>query len=290
MFVDIENLKLPPKQYYNKRYETLLCDLSNPVVIDNISQNLATPSVFENYFTQDDLDWIYGYCFSNCTTVRHNDNGTMFVSGNLQGVYNHFKDRINHLLPGADKSPIVGGNYFITPSQYGLHNDSMRRSDWEKSFEEVDKTSPTRKYVPWRNLIIPIFTAPKNISSHAVFFDQRHIDWAHVYHHGMDPNYPPATTYPIIDNYANITFHTQQHIQTQQDNLKPYDQDHYEKYLYYTPYRRLTGLTPQLTCKWTPGCPIVFDAFQLHATNKGTPDTQWTIKMGLLLCFYREVE
>ena len=59
-------------------------------------------------------------------------------------------------LPGADQSPIVGGNYFITPSQYGLHNDSMRRSDWEKSFSDVAKIDPSRKYVPWRNLIIPI--------------------------------------------------------------------------------------------------------------------------------------
>ena len=71
---------------------------------------------------------MYGYAFSRCDTVRHNDNGTMFISGNLQGVYEKFADRINQMVPGAENSPVVGGNFFITPSQYGLHNDSTRES------------------------------------------------------------------------------------------------------------------------------------------------------------------
>ena len=63
----------------------------------------------------------------------------------------------------------------------------------------------------------------------------------------------------------------------------------FDRYLYYTPKRRLTGLTPELTCKWEVGKPIVFDAVQLHATNKGLKDRQWNTKMGLLLTFLREM-
>ena len=74
-----------------------------------------------------------------------------------------------------------------------------------------------------------------------------------------------------------------------EQNLKKYNKEHYDEYLYYTPYRRLTGLSPELTCEWKPRSPIVFDAVQLHATNKGRVDNHWTTKMGLLLTFLRQI-
>jgi hypothetical protein len=98
-------------------------------------------------------------------------------------------------------------------------------------------------------------------------------------------------------------------------NKIEYNREHWSNYLDYTPYTRLTGLTPELTVEWIPGKPFVFDAFQLHATNKGTILKQkiqyqiekengqleneihkknfrasWDIKMGLLLKFLREVK
>jgi len=163
--------------------------------------------MFDEAFTDEEIEWMYGYAFSRCTTVRHNDNGTMFVSGNLQGVYEKFKDKINAMVPGAENSPVVGGNFFITPSQYGLHNDSTRESDWINSLEKTPRDANRRKWVPWRNIIIPLFTAPIDIPSQAVFFDQRHIDFAHVYNHGMKPGQKTATTYPIVDNHQDIIFH-----------------------------------------------------------------------------------
>ena len=60
---------------------------------------------------------------------------------------------------GAENSPVVGGNFFITPSQYGLHNDSTRETDWRNTLDKTPYNSERRKYVPWRNIIIPLFTA-----------------------------------------------------------------------------------------------------------------------------------
>lgn len=276
---------------YKLEYEHWMADLKDPSVIDNIAANFQRAETFNEAFTEKEIEWIYGYAFSRCQTVRHNDNGTMFISGNLQGVYEKFADRINQMVPGAENSPVVGGNFFITPSQYGLHNDSTRETDWIKSLEKTPIDSSKRKYVPWRNIIIPLFTAPNNIESHGVFFDQRHIDYAHVYHHGKKLEQTVATTYPIVDNHADINFHLLNGtIQDKELNLAKYNQDHYDEYLYYTPYRRLTGLSPELTCEWRPRAPIVFDAVQLHATNKGRQDKHWTTKMGLLLTFLREVQ
>ena len=275
---------------YKLEYEHWLANFKDPLVKQNIADNLKSAETFDEAFTEEEMSWIYGYAFSRCKTVRHNDNGTMFVSGNLEGVYEKFADRINQMVPGAENSPVVGGNFFITPSQYGLHNDSTRESDWIKSLEHTPSDSNRRKWVPWRNIIIPIYTAPSNIESHGVFFDQRHIDFAHVYHHGKKPEQKVATTYPIVEDHGNVDFHLLNgSIQNKETNLIKYNTEHHSEYLYYTPHRRLTGLTPELTCEWKPRCPIVFDAWQLHATNKGRKEHHWTTKMGLLLTFLREI-
>lgn len=283
---DIENHK-----NYLLEYEHWMKNLKDPDVVQDMSKNFKKAEYFEEFFTEEEATWMYGYAFSRCQVVRHNDNGTMFISGNLQGVYEKFADRINQILPGADNSPVVGGNFFITPSQYGLHNDSTRESDWIKSLDKTSKDNERRKYVPWRNVIIPLFTAPSNIESHAVFFDQRHVDFAHVYNHGMKPGQETATTYPIVTDHKTIDFHLLDgSVQDRALNVSEYDDEHHEEYLYYTPKRRLSGLTPELTCEWKPRCPIVFDAVQLHATNKGRQDRHWTIKMGLLLTFLRKID
>lgn len=275
---------------YTLEYEHWMANLKDPAVVQNIADNSAIAEVFSKRFDDEDLIWIYGYAFSHCGSVRHNDNGTMFVSTNLQGVYERFKDKIDDMIPGAGNSPVVGGNFFITPSQYGLHNDSTRETDWRNTLIKTPESSDRRKWVPWRNIIIPIYTAPANTESQAVFFNERHIDFAHVYHHGVSDAHKTATTYPIVKDHSTITFHgLDGNPIARERNLTPYDKAHHEEFLYYTPYRRLSGLTPELTCSWDPGCPIVFDAVQLHATNKGTPTKQWNTKMGLLLTFLREI-
>ena len=278
-------------QDYYLNYEHWMANLKDPAVVANMASNFQSAETFDEMFTEDEIKWIYGYAFSRCTTARHNDNGTMFISGNLQGVYEKFKDKINAMVPGADRSPVVGGNFFITPSQYGLHNDSTRQTDWENSLTKTPLDAVTRRWTPWRNMIIPLYTAPTGVQSQGVFFNERHVDFAHVYNHGMKPGHETATTYPVVDNHENVQFHGLDGAAIdRKNNLLKYDEQHHKNYLYYTPYRRLTGLTPELTCEWKPQCPIVFDAVQLHATNKGTPDVQWNTKMGLLLTFLRNID
>ena len=305
---------------YTEPHESWMMDLNDPAVVADIAKHAEPAKVFYDEdlsFNLEELRWLYGYAFSNCLNVRHNANGTIFVSGNLHKIASKFIDRLEKILPGCSESPSVAGNFLITPSQYGLHTDSTRKSDWEISFEKIPKDHPNRRYVPWRNILIPMWigNVPDTVS-HAVFFNQRHIDFAHVYLHGNPLGKATATTYPIVYDHGSIDFYnTDGSMIPRQENLKPYDQDHWKEYLEYTPYKRVTGLTPELTCEWVPGAPFVFDAFQLHATNKGTKVKErykkiplgedgiptaggfvtteretWDVKMGLLLTFLREVK
>lgn len=304
---------------YVEPHESFMMNLKDPYIIKNIAENLAPAQMYtedEVSFDREELKWMYGFAFSQCLNVRHNANGTIFLSGNLHKVAEKFIDKLTKILPGCENSPSVAGNFLITPSQYGLHTDSTRESDWKSSFHKVPIEDPRRQYVPWRNILIPIWigNTPDTVS-HAVFFNQRHIDFAHVYLHGKPYALDPATTYPIVYNHGEIDFHSEDgKIIDRINNYKDYDKNHWQEYLYYTPYKRLTGLTPSLTTEWIPGKPFVFDAFQLHATNKGTKveyrykhtsidqqgnelasrletvHKQWDIKMGLLLTFLREVK
>lgn len=280
---------------YALAYECYMPDLAGEYARDAMRKILEPAIVSQEEFNEEELAWLYAFAFGCCHNVRHNANGTIFVSGNHDLIVTKFADKLERVLPGCTKSPKISGNFFITPSQYGLHNDSTRRTDWENSIVKLAVNSPLRKYTPWRNIIIPLWLARPQIASHGVWFDQRHIDFAHVYNHGEELP-PPATTYPIVTDHATIDFHNQRgELISKEQTAKEYDLDHYNKFLRNTPRSRLRGLSPESTIEWIPGKPIVFDAVQLHATNQGTnlrPSGRtdaWELKMGLLLTFLKEI-
>jgi hypothetical protein len=277
-------------------YECYLPELTSEYARNAMRKIFEPAKISDEEFNEEELSWLYAFAFGCCHNVRHNANGTMFVSGHLDVIVAKFAEKLERVLPGCTKSPKIGGNFFITPSQYGLHNDSTRRIDWENSMVKAPIDSPTRRYVPWRNIIIPLWIARPQIQSHGVWFDQRHIDFAHVYNHGEKVP-PPATTYPVVTDHSTIDFYNQKgELFTKEQNEKAYDGAHHGKYLFHTPRVRLTGLTPETTLEWMPGKPIVFDAVQLHATNLGTnirpsgKQDKWELKMGLLLTFLKEIE
>ena len=280
-------------------YESYMPELSGEYARNAMRKIFEPAVVSDEEFSIEELSWLYAFAFGSCHNVRHNANGTMFISGHHDLIVTKFADKLERILPGCTKSPQISGNYFITPSQYGLHNDSTRRVDWENSMIKAPIDSPLRRYVPWRNIIIPMWVAYPQTVSHGVWFDQRHLDFAHVYNHGQQVQ-PPATTYPVVNDHSTIDFYNQKgELLSKEQSAKIYDAEHFEKYLWHTPRVRLTGLTPESTIEWIPGRPLIFDAVQLHATNPGTAlksnvrgatHEVWNSKMGLLLTFLKEIE
>lgn len=289
MNIDINSVQdLENHKTYTQNYGQYLTNIEDPRVKTDIIKHIRPAESHPEFFTDDEIAWIQGFAFSRCSRLRINPNGTFFVSGNMRGVYEKYADKFEQILPGCGKSPVVKGNYFITPEQYGLHNDSIRKSDYTQTFEDYAPEHEQRRWVPWRNIIIPLMVSPA-VDSHIVFFKQRHISWFTVYDHGAKADKYPAD-YPVITDYSKIQFETCEDSQSIEQNTIPYNKKHYDQYLSYTPYRRLTGLSEESTFEWHPKCPMVFDCFQLHATNQGIDPNQWKIKMGLLLCFFREIK
>jgi hypothetical protein len=278
------------------RREHFMLPMDHPLAIENMRRHIGPAGKADTLFDKKELDWIWKQAFKSHRDVRMNRNGTVLVAGNLHEIYEKFQDKIDSCMgPKAKLSPTVGGNYFITPQQYGLHNDSIRPQDFEVTLDKVPLNSELRKYTCWKNWLLPLWIGThmdEEDGGQIVFFDQRHIDWAHVYNGGGHvPNI--ASVYKISTDYTELQFHDGKgNAIPKENNAIPFDKALHKEVMN-TPYDRLQGLSAETILDWEPGKPMWFDAVQLHNTNEGTKSKgkkMWNAKMGLLLTFLVELD
>jgi len=248
---------------------------------EQVRETLEPVNLEYDVFDEDDLAWLEDYGRTQTPNSRRNDNGTVFTSGAFDTIVTKFRRKLERILPGCTQSPDIDGNFFITPHQYGLHNDSIPRWRWEQN------GSAAGEYHPWRNILIPLWQAPSDANSQIVFFEQRDLDWAKVYHHNHQG--PIATTYPVCRNYAEIDTFYNMHGEPLPWQDRPMEPVEFFRYLDTegSDIDRFRGLTVETMFDWRPGMAFAFDSWQLHATNKGNP--AWHQKSGLLLCFFKKI-
>jgi hypothetical protein len=276
--------------------ENFMLPMDHPLAIENIRRHISPSSKIDNVFSDKQLNHIWKSAFDSNRSPRLNRNGTLLISGNLDEIYIKYKDIIDSIMGEvADKSPVIGGNYFITPQQYGLHNDSIRLADMKCTYSSVPLFHEQRKYTCWKNLLIPLWIGTHHDEidgGQIVFFDQRDIDWAKVYNGGnIIQNI--ASIYEIVSDYEKIQFYNSNGEKIPRElNLLPFDRKLFDEYMN-TPYDRLTGLTLESAFDWTVGSVFTFDAVQLHNSNEGSKKYKkkmWNSKMGLLLTFLIELD
>ena len=273
-----------------------LLPMDHPISIENVRRHSSKADCIEALFTETELDWLWKHAFTTDYNVpRLNRNGTIIIDVDMELIYKKYKDKFDQALGlNAEKSPAIGGNYFITPQQYGLHMDAMREKGYNNMLEHVPLNDPQRKYTTWKNIITPLW-----IGSHLdeldggqiVFFEQRDIGWAKVYNGGAETK-NIASIYEIVTDYSHLQFYDRDG-NPMPASTEPFDKEFFNKYMN-TPYRRLAGLNAESVFDWKPGSPCIFDAVQLHATNEGSLNTEprkkWNSKMGLLMTFMIELD
>lgn len=273
-----------------------LLPMDHPIAIENVRRHSSEAKCLDNMFSDDDLNWVWKNAFTDDSVPRLNKNGTVIVDTDMTKVYDKFKDKILECVgEDAANTCAIGGNYFITPQQYGLHMDAMREKGYRGMLESVPLNDEQRVFTTWKNFILPLWIGTNDEEQDGgqiVFFEQRDIGWAKVYNGG---NQTPgiASIYEIVTDYTNIQFYDRNGAAIPREkNAEPFDKDFHSKYLN-TPYRRVQGLSAENVFDWVPGTPMVFDAVQLHATNEGSKDKNkkmWNSKMGLLMMFYKELD
>jgi len=273
-----------------------LLPMDHPIAIENVRRHSSEAKCLDNMFSDDDLNWVWKNAFTDNSVPRLNKNGTVIVDTDMTKIYDKFKDKILECVgEDAANTCAIGGNYFITPQQYGLHMDAMREKGYRGMLESVPLNDEQRVYTTWKNFILPLWIGTNDEEQDGgqiVFFEQRDIGWAKVYNGG---NQTPgiASIYEIVTDYTNIQFYDRNGAAIPREkNAEPFDKEFHSKYLN-TPYRRVQGLSAENVFDWVPGTPMVFDAVQLHATNEGSKDKNkkmWNSKMGLLMMFYKELD
>jgi hypothetical protein len=280
-------------EYLREHY---MLPMDHPIAVENMRRHSSKAEVYENFFEPEELESIWKQAFKNDRNPRMNRNGTVLIADKLEEIYFQYKERIDKALgETAAKSPSIGGNYFITPQQYGLHNDSIRPQDYENTFKETPLNHERRRFTCWKNFLIPLWIGTHHDEvdgGQIVFFNQRHIDWAHVYNGGnKTPNI--ASVYKISTDYTDLQFHDGDgNLIPKEDNAIPFDQKMHKLWMN-TPYERLQGLSLEKVVPWKPTCAMSFDATQLHASNEGTKASgkkMWNSKMGLLLTYLIELD
>lgn len=273
-----------------------LLPMNHPLHIENVRRHSSKAECVENLFDEDELDWLWKNAFTaDYNKPRLNRNGTVIIDVDMEVIYKRYKEKFDSVLgPVAEKSPTIGGNYFITPQQYGLHQDAMREKGYNNMLENVPLNAEQRVYSTWKNIITPLWIGThldEEDGGQIVFFEQRDIGWAKVYNGGGEtPNI--ASIYEIVTDYSHLQFYDRNGDPMPRSN-EPFDKEFHKKYMN-TPYRRLQGLNAESVFDWKPGCSCIFDAVQLHATNEGTlstePRKKWNSKMGLLMTFMIELD
>ena len=271
-----------------------LLPMDHPINIENTARHSSKAECHENMFDEKELDWIWKNAFTDASVPRLNRNGTVIVDTNMLVIYEKFKEKIDACVGiKAGDTPCIGGNYFITPQQYGLHQDAMREQGYKNMLQHVPLNHEQRKYTTWKNFILPLWIGTHHDEmdgGQIMFFEQRDIGWAKVYNGGAaTPNI--ASIYEIVTDYSHLTFHDRNG-QALPHNEDPFNEDDYKNYMN-TPKSRLHGLDLESVFDWTPGSPCVFDAVQLHATNEGSKhhnQKMWNAKMGLLMTFMIELD
>lgn len=275
--------------------EHYMLPMDHPIAVENMRRHSSPAQVQKDMFNAEELDSIWKQAFKNDRNPRMNRNGTVLIADKLEEIYFQFKERIDNFMGDtAARSPSIGGNYFITPQQYGLHNDSIRPQDFENTYAKTPLNHERRRFTCWKNFLMPLWIGTHHDEvdgGQIIFFDQRHIDWAHVYNGGnKTPNI--ASVYKITTDYTEIQFHDADgNPIPKEKNAIPFDERQFKLWMN-TPYERLQGLSVENVMDWVPGSSMTFDAVQLHCSNNGSKNNnkKWNSKMGLLLTFLIELD
>jgi len=269
--------------------------MDHPIAIENIKRHVSPSKIYHEMFNEDERTEIWKSAFVDMGLPRYNRNGTVLIDSDLQQVYDRYKSKIDNCINNASDSPCIGGNYYITPQQYGVHNDTMRRVGYNRMLENIPLNHPQRKYTPGKVILIPLWTGThfdEIDGGQLVLFKQREIGWAKVYNNKKETK-NIASIYDIVTDYSALQFYDEYGNEIPKEkNLIPFDKELHKKYIN-SPYNRVEGLSIELVEDWVPGSAFVFDTVQLHYSNEGTKEKgykTWNAKMGVFLLFLIELD
>lgn len=249
------------------------------IVYDNSLRNqvvdyLKPSRCYTNVLSEKCITDLVDFMFRKTESWRTSPTGNLFFAGNFISlvedyVYPMLKDVIDQEDIDWNVVDNVGGNFFHTPHQYGIHTD----------MPEIEN-SYSKHVVPYRSILIPLYVlAPVDHVSHMIYYKQRVVDSGCTLDHGphtSTTHYRSFKDYSKIENVYTLdgptTINMEEKMSTEEFTKAGLDKAP-------SPIERYNGLSVENSFEWRPGDIHTFDTCQVHSSTKGIP--KFKTKAGL---------
>lgn len=213
----------------------------------------------DNFFTDEELDWLEDLMHRHHRTRRVKRNGTLHFNVDNKLIQDKFYHKLKTVIPELENDTIWEGNFLITSTPYNLHIDTGNPN----TLLETDS-------VPGKQFIIPLWVCHTNKDEDHVpqagtaIFKNRFLMYGTNFAKG-DPRYDTNVFY-TVRNYDNLVCYKRDgsiweidwHKQTVSDELHQRYFSHYNK-------KWLEGFELEAVHNWERGRLIVFDRCQAHS-------------------------
>lgn len=235
--------------------------------------------VHQNVFDEDKIKTLCEFMFRSTGSWRVSKTGNLFFSGNFRQLVQDYikpwtKDVLQDTSWDWDKVYTVGGNYFHTPHQYGIHTDMPAPDDhWDSDL------------VTYKSMLIPLYINPGKSKCKMVYYDQRVVDSGCTLDYGpfsSTTHYNSYTDYSQIKNVYTLDGPTT--IDREKTKMSHDDFLLYELNKAPSTIERYHGLSVEHSYDWTPGDLHVFDTAQIHSSTLGDKP-RFKTKAGLRITF-----
>ena len=144
--------------------QNMIDDRSILAPLDEFRRYNSNPEIYENIFSEHDIDDITNWIFKSyitrrpnrvCETSHWSEKDMVFF---LNHDYKHFVKTYWHILKNViplydAEHDIVGGNFYLSVRGYDLHHDFFYYEDYKRALKNNIKY-----FIPYKSMVIPLFS------------------------------------------------------------------------------------------------------------------------------------
>jgi hypothetical protein len=214
----------------------------------------------DNFFNDDELDWLEDLMYRSHYSRRVKKNGTLHFNVDNRLIQDKFYDKLKTVIPELENEELWAGNFLITSTPYNLHIDTGN-----------PHSLTTTNHVPGKQFIIPLWVCHTNKDlegppqAGTAIFKNRFLMYGTNFAKG-DPRYDTNVFYTVRDYEALTCYDRQGNVRTDIDwNKQTVSDADYEKYFTHFNKKWLEGFELEAVHNWERGKLIVFDRCQAHS-------------------------
>lgn len=212
----------------------------------------------ENFFSDEELEWLEDLMYRNHRSRRVKKNGTLHFNVDNRLIQNKFYDKLKSVIPELENTELWEGNFLITSTPYNLHIDTGNPNTLKQTGS-----------VPGKQFIIPLWVCHTNKEQDnpecgTAFFKNRFLMYGTNFAKG-DAKYDTNVFYTVRDYSALQAYSVDGEKLDVDWNQQTVSDDDVNRYFGHYKKQWLDGFELENVFNWKRGSIIVFDRCQAHS-------------------------